>query len=72
MACDAIHWLSSKIYCSAGEFRHPNEVRHSYFMTVLKLLYYDLPTNNGIQTIIPCSPRQVYNWSDCRIPLTEV
>ena len=33
-------------YCSASEFRHPSEVRHSYFMTVLKLLYYDLPANN--------------------------
>ena len=29
-------------YCSASEFRYPSDVRHSYFMTVLKLLYYDL------------------------------
>ena len=38
--------FSCYIYWSASEFRHPSEVRHSYFMTVLKLLYYDLPANN--------------------------
>ena len=35
-----------KHYCSASEFRHPSEVHHWYFMTVLKLLYCDLPANN--------------------------
>ena len=34
------------LYCLASEFRHPSEVCHPYFMTVLKLLYCDLPANN--------------------------
>ena len=41
--CSVLHHFET--YCSASEFRHPSEVRHLYFMTVLKLLY-DLPANN--------------------------
>ena len=29
-------------YCSASEFRHPSEVRHLYFMTILKIFTVQL------------------------------
>ena len=29
-----------QLYCSASEVRHPSEVRHLHFMTILKRFYY--------------------------------
>ena len=46
------------VYCSASEVRHPSEVRHRHFMTILKSFYcpvtaymYTLPLEEAIQFI---------------------
>ena len=45
-------------YCSASEVRHPSEVRHLHFMTILKSFYcpvtafmYTLPLKEAIPVI---------------------
>ena len=45
-------------YCSASEVRHPSEVRHLHFMTILKSFYcpvtahmYTLPLEEDIPFI---------------------
>ena len=47
-----------KLYCSASEVRHPSEVRHLCFMTILKSFYcpvtaymYILPLEEAIPFI---------------------
>ena len=47
-----------KQYCSASEVRHPSEVRHLHFMTILKNFYcpvmaymYTLPLKEAIPFI---------------------
>ena len=38
---ESLHTVGSgsELYCSASEVRHPSEVRHLRFMTVLKSFY---------------------------------
>ena len=49
---------SDKYYCSASEVRHPSEVRHLHFMTILENFYcpvmeyiYTLPLKEAIPFI---------------------
>ena len=53
-----VHWQTRRLYCSASEVRHPSEVRHLHFITILKSFYcsvtaymYTLPLEEAIPFI---------------------
>ena len=54
------------MYCSASEVRHPSEVRHLHFMTILKSFYCPVTA----YMYIPCHWKKLFHLVKCKYCLS--